>query len=234
MKGFTESLLARKQAGYLPVIPDFKMVSPADGPLFAGRDVLQAAKELEAAGAPALSVVTEKSRFGGSLELLSGIAQAVRVPVLRKDFLRSPSDVEESARRGARAVLLICACLATDALEALYRAALDCGLEPLVEAHTPDELRVAAALGAKLVGINNRDILALERDGGTVSTTARLAGGKPAGAFLISESGIQTPADARMALASGADAVLVGTAIWKSPDPLSFYRELSLAGGGRP
>ena len=231
MSRFTARLLERRRAGYVPVIPDFKMISPAEGPLFSGRDVLRAAKALEEAGAPALSVVTEEREFGGSLNLLSDIVKAVDIPVLRKDFIRTVADIEETARRGAAAVLLICSCLDEAALGSLYRAAISCGLEPLVEAHTAQELRRAGNLGARLVGINNRDILTLERDGGTVSTTSALAAGKPEGAVLISESGIRSPADVRAALAAGADAVLVGTAVWRAEAPVSFYRELSAAGG---
>ena len=231
MRRFTARLLERRRAGYVPVIPDFKLISPADGLLFSGRDVLQAARDLEAAGAPALSVVTEERDFGGSLDLLSDLVKAVRIPVLRKDFIRTTADVEETARRGAAAVLLICACLDEATLGALYRDAIACGLEPLVEAHTAEELRWARDLGAKLVGINNRDILALEKDGGTVSTTSALAAGRPEGAVLISESGIHSPADVKAALSAGADAVLVGTAIWQAEDPVAFYRELSTAEG---
>ena len=226
---FTESLQARRTAGYVPVIPDFKRISPALGPLFPGQDWVEAARAMEAAGAPALSVVTEETQFGGSLDFLSSITQAVKIPVLRKDFLHTPAHIEETARRGAKAVLLICACLKEGTLRTLYQVALDQGLEPLVEAHTAQELLLAADLGAKLVGINNRDILALERDGGTVATTAALAGEKPQGAFLISESGIQNPADVRAALGSGADAVLVGSAIWQAKNPLAFYQQLSQA-----
>lgn len=229
MRGFTESMRRCAQEGRVPVIPDFKMISPSDGPLFQGRDVIEDAKAMEAAGAPAISVVTESNQFGGSMELLSCIAQAVQIPVLRKDFIQTRADVEATVRYGAKAILLICACMKENQLRELYQASLDCGLEPLVEAHSKEELRLAAELGAGLVGINNRDILTLERDGGTVSTTAQLASAKPVGSFLISESGIQSTDDVRTALQSGADAVLVGTAIWKSMDPIQFYQDLSRA-----
>lgn len=233
MKGFVESLTCRAQAGFVPVIPDFKMVSPGEGPLFLTRDAVDAAVKMERSGAPAISVVTEGSQFGGSLELLSHMTHAVQIPVLRKDFIRSRADVEETARRGAKAILLICACMTEALLRELYQVSLDCGLETLVETHTKAELQFAASLGARLVGINNRDILALERDGGTVNTTAQLADGKPKDAFLLSESGILAPGDVRTAISSGADAVLVGTAIWKAADPFRFYEELSQAKEGR-
>ena len=96
----------------------------------------------------------------------------------------------------------------------------------MVEAHTARELKLAGRLGAGLVGINNRDILALERDGGTVSTTSELAAWVPKGALLISESGISTPEEARAATEAGAGAVLVGTAIWRAADPAACFRAL--------
>lgn len=227
--GFVDTLRLRARTGFVPVIPDFKRISPSDGPLFPGRDMVDAAKAMERAGAPALSVVTEPRQFGGSLELLQAIVQEVNIPVLRKDFVQSVQDIEETARCGATAVLLICATMNDATLRTLYQASLDCGLEPLVEAHTTAELQLAAELGAQLVGINNRDILTLERDGGTVATTQLLSTYKPNGSFLISESGIRSPADVRTALHSGADAVLVGTAIWKAADPLAFYQTLTTA-----
>ena len=231
MKGFSQSLRDCRRAGLAPVIPDFKLASPEHGPLFSGRDPVAAARELAAAGAPALSVVTEGQNFGGSPALLEQIAGAVDLPVLRKDFLTTPQEIRQTARLGAAAVLLICACLEPGTLRALYDAALEAGLEPLVEAHSPQQLALAAQLGAKLVGINNRDILALERDGGGVETTQRLAAAKPAGALLVSESGLNGPGDVAAALAAGADAALVGTAIWKAPHPVAFYRSLLAAGG---
>lgn len=227
MRRFTDALRRCSELGNVPVIPDLKVFSPSDGPLFQGRDILDAAKQIERAGAPALSVVTEPSNFHGSLELLCQIAAAVRVPLLRKDFIRTTEDIAQTARCGAAAVLLICSCMDAARLRMLYDAALEYGLEPLVETHSVRELELAASLGAQLVGINNRDILDLERDGGTVETTVQLGAHKPSGAFLISESGIQTPMDVQYALKSGADAVLVGTAIWKAADPFTFYRRLS-------
>lgn len=226
---FTEALRECAHAGYVPVIPDFKMISPADGPLFQGRDVIEAARAMERAGAPALSVVTEGTQFGGSVRLLSQIAEAVNIPILRKDFVRTKEDIEETLRMGASAILLICSCMNQETLRALYHTSLELGITPLVETHWKAELQLAASLGAELIGINNRDILTLERDGGNVSTTVRLAAAKPENAFLISESGIQNAEDVRMALRSGADAVLVGTAVWKAEDPFAYYRELSKA-----
>ena len=231
MNAFLTALRDRAAAGLVPVIPDFKLISPAEGPLFAGRDPVEAAVRMAEAGAPVLSVVTEQRQFGGSPELLRRIAEASGLPVLRKGFLRSTRDIEETADCGASAVLLIIAAMEESSLRECYSAALELGLEPLVEARSADELRLAARLGCRLAGINNRDILDLERDGGTVSRTAELAALKPPGAFLISESGLRTPEDVRRAMAAGADGVLVGTAIWQAPDPFACYAALSRGEG---
>ena len=226
MNGFCKGLREAKNRGVIPVIPDFKMISPRDGALFEDRDPILWARRMEAIGAPALSVVTEPKEFGGSLSLLREIVKAVNIPVLRKDFITREADLELTAEAGACAVLLICACITEARLTSLYRTALSLGLEPLVEAHTARELKLAGRLGAGLVGINNRDILALERDGGTVSTTSELAAWVPKGALLISESGISTPEEARAATEAGAGAVLVGTAIWRAADPAACFRAL--------
>ncbi len=229
MSAVLDALRRKAAAGLVPVIPDFKMVSPAEGPLFEGRDPVAAAAEMARAGAPVLSVVTEVTNFGGSLALLREIVKASGLPVLRKDFIRCVRDVEETADCGAAAILLICASMEEDVLHACFHAALALGLEPLVEAHTAEELALATRLGCRFAGINNRDILALERDGGTVARTADLAALKPPGAFLLSESGLQTSADVRRAIRGGADGVLVGTAIWRAADPFAFYDALCRA-----
>ena len=229
MSAILDALRHRAEEGFVPVIPDFKMVSPADGPLFADRDPVATAVKMAKAGAPVLSVVTEQSRFGGSLTLLREIATATGVPGLRKDFIRSVRDIEETADYGASAVLLICAAMEEAMLRECFHAALALGLEPLVEAHTVFELELASRLGCRFAGINNRDILALEKDGGTVEHTAELAALKPPGAFLLSESGLQSPADVRRAICAGADGVLVGTAIWRAGDPYAFYGALCRA-----
>lgn len=226
MTGFSQSLRMKKAAGLIPVIPDIKLVSPKEGRLFAGRSPVDAASLMDKIGAPAISVVTESKEFGGSMKLLEDVVSAISVPVLRKDFIKNEDDIRLTKDCGAVAVLLICACLTERKLRALYDAALGLSLEPLVEVHTREELGLAVGLNAKLIGINNRDILGLEKDDGSVSRTQDLAALAPKDALLISESGIQTPEDARTAIAAGAEAVLIGTAIWKSEDICRFYRTM--------
>jgi Indole-3-glycerol phosphate synthase len=224
---FSDALIARKQAGFIPVIPDIKCTSPKEGDLLRGRDPLESAKLLAEAGAPALSVVTEHKAFGGSLELLKRIAAGTKLPVLRKDFITCIDDLKITKDCGAEAVLLICAIQPRPLLMELYDEALKIGLEPLVEAHTEEELSWVGKIGAKLVGINNRNILELEKDDGTVSATELLSAYAPINAVLISESSIQTPAEAQAAIRAGADAVLIGTAIWQAENMGECYLALS-------
>ncbi|MCL2817061.1 MAG: indole-3-glycerol-phosphate synthase [Clostridiales bacterium] len=229
--GFSGALLRKKKEGLIPVIPDIKLRSPKEGDLLRGRDPLETAGVLAALGAPALSVVTEPENFGGSLRLLQGVVEASGLPVLRKDFIKDAEDLRKSLEYGARAVLLICAMQPRPLLFRLFEEAVRMGLEPLVEAHTKEELLMAGELGAGLVGINNRDILALEKDGGSVSLTEELIVHRPPGALLVSESSISSPEEAGRAVRAGADAVLVGTAIWQASDLPAFYA--ALCRGGR-
>lgn len=224
---FSNALIARKEAGFIPVIPDIKCISPKEGDLLRGRDPLAVAQLLAQAGAPALSVVTETKEFGGSLDLLRQLAKNTTLPILRKDFITSREDLTLSRECGAQAILLICALHALDSLTTLYNEALKIGLEPLVEAHTEEELGWAGKIGAKLVGINNRDILKLEKDDGTVSATELLASHKPKNAILISESSISTPAEGQAAIRAGADVLLIGTALWQADDMAASYQAFS-------
>ncbi len=223
---FSDAISAGNARGYIAVIPDIKCVSPKEGDLLRGRDPAAAARALVKCGAPVLSVVTERERFGGSPELLRDIAKSAGVPVLRKDFITGEADLEETARLGASAVLLICAMLTEETLHRLYALSIEMGLEPFVETRTAHELALAGRLGARLVGINNRDIVTLEKDGGGPARTATLAADAPKNALLVSESGILSPEDARLAACAGAHAVLVGTALWQAKDMISMYRSL--------
>lgn len=227
MNRFIEALKKRGEQGYYPVIPDIKCRSPKEGDLLQGRDPVEVAMALAVAGAPVLSVVTESVHFGGSLRLLSDIVRETGLPVLRKDFIKEKEDLYQTKEAGGSAILLICSMLEEYLLKEFYQEALQIGLEPLVEAHNREELLLAETLGARLVGINNRNILALEKDEGTVSSTQQLAAHKPPGSFLISESGILTEGDVHLARSAGADAVLVGTALWQASDMAATYQAFS-------
>ena len=224
---FSDAIIVQKKKGITPVIPDIKCVSPKEGDLLCGRDPVKIAQLLtQMAGAPVLSVVTEPKEFGGSIELLKQVKDITNCPVLRKDFIESRADLLETKKAGADAVLLMCAVLPENRLKEYYEMALELDLEPLVETHTKEEMLFAKELGAGLVGINNRDILSLEKDEGTVLRTDSIAVFKPENSILISESSIQSREDVETAVRAGADAALVGTAIWKAEDMVSFYHTL--------
>ena len=213
------------------MIPDIKARSPQEGDLLQGRDPVKLAKALAAAGAQVFSVVTEKEHFGGSLQILQEIVQAVSQPVLRKDFINSPQQLRETADTGARAVLLIASMLAKEQLYELIEYAHILGLEPLVETHNEEEIRSLNELDLSILGINNRNIVELETDDGSVKTTEELAGLAKSGTLLISESGIASPQDVKRAAQAGAHAVLVGTAILQARDPAQMYQNLNIMRG---
>ena len=224
---FLDALRKAKLNSGNVVIPDIKVFSPKDGELMGGRRPADYAAALVRAGAPVISVVTEEKEFHGSLEMLKEIAGAVDVPILRKDFIHTREDLIETKEAGASAILLMCSCLSGDELQTLYRQALELGIDPFVETHNEEDFELVNELGAELVGINNRDILKLERDDGDVNRTVSLAGLAPDGAFLVTESSIKNPQEVRTAIRSGADAALVGTAIALAPDAEMFYRMLA-------
>ena len=148
----------------LAVIAEVKRRSPSKGDIAPGLDAVAQARAYAAAGADAISVLTEPTRFGGSLDDLRAVCAAVDVPVLRKDFIVDRGQVWEAAEAGAAAVLLIVGILNDDRLHDLLIECLDCGLDPLVEVHDLDETRRASRAGCTLVGINNRDLVSLEVD----------------------------------------------------------------------
>ncbi|MDR0519487.1 MAG: indole-3-glycerol-phosphate synthase [Clostridiales Family XIII bacterium] len=195
------------------LIIDFKAVSPKHGDLFRGRNPVEYAAELERKGVLGLSVVTESEHFGGSLSLLRDICKAVSLPVIRKDFIQTSEDLKETADCGAAAVLLIAA--TCERLDLLYEKSLELGLKPLVEVHDAWEMEAAKKLGAKYIGINNKDIKLLEKDSLGIETTKNLIRYAPAGSFIVSESGMDSADDIRKAISYGADAALVGTAFWR-------------------
>ncbi len=223
----SSSLRNKYHQGYIPVIPDIKCKSPAEGDLMGGRDPIDLAKALEAAGAPVISVVTEAKQYGGSLELLFKIAKAVSVPVLRKDFITSKENLLESKDKGANGVLLISSILEKKQLFKLIDKALSIGIEPLVEIHTEEELIAVRDLSLSFIGINNRDIIKWEMDNGTVNTTENLAKIVPKGTLAVSESSISSPNDIYRAIEAGAHCVLVGTTILKAKDSVEMYRQFS-------
>lgn len=209
--------------GGVAVIGEIKRRSPSAGAIRAPGEVGGLASSLAAGGASALSVLTEETHFGGSLDDLSRVASAVSVPVLRKDFILDPIQLYEARARGAAAVLLIVRILAAGPLAELLALARDLGLSALVEVHGETELAAALEAGATIVGVNARDLDSLAVD---LSLVARLLPAVPERCVAVAESGLVSRADVERAAARGADAVLVGTAISGAGDPASALRAL--------
>jgi indole-3-glycerol phosphate synthase len=204
------------------LLAELKRASPVAGPLAEGFDPVARAPEYVAAGAVALSVLTD-AHFQGSLGDLAVVRQAVACPLLQKDFVIDEYQLWQARASGADGVLLIVAILEPAQLESLYRAARDLGLAALVEVHDEGELEAAGALGADLIGINNRDLKTFRTD---LATTERLAPLAPARAVVVAESGIGSRADVERVGRAGAHAVLVGEALSRSGDPGRKVREL--------
>jgi len=205
------------------LIAECKERSPSGGLLQAPYDPVRLAQRYVAAGAAALSVLTEPEFFGGAPEHLRAVRQAVSVPVLCKDFIVDATQVMGARAMGADCILLITAILDDPALVGLQAAVLAFGMQALVEVHTEEEARRAVGLGATLIGINNRDLAQMRTD---QSTTARLRGLIPADRTVVSESGIQSRQDMDALAKLGVQAVLVGEALLKAPDLEAKVREL--------
>jgi indole-3-glycerol phosphate synthase len=191
-----------------------KRRSPSKGAIAPALDAVGQARAYEAAGADAVSVLTQPSHFGGRLEDLRAVAAATALPVLRKDFIVDPYQVREAAHAGAAAVLLIVAMLDDALLRELLAESAACGLDALVEVHDEADLHRAVKAGAALIGINNRDLRTLNVD---LNVTVGLAPLSPPDALLVSESGIVSAADARRVADAGASAILVGEALVRRP-----------------
>ncbi len=221
------SLRESLSAPGVSVIAELKRRSPSAGELRPGLDCSRLAAEFADAGAAALSVLTEPDHFGGSLADLRRARESTQLPVLRKDFVVAREQVLEARASAADAVLLIVRALADGVLGDCLWTCRELGVDALVEVHDQADMDRAAALGAGLIGINNRDLDTLRTD---LATTERLAAKAPAGAVLISESGISGPADLERLRSCGVAAVLVGETLMRSPDPAARLGELVRAG----
>ncbi len=218
-KIFREALLGAD----ISVIAEFKRRSPSAGPLREGALVQEIARAYEGAGAAAISVLTDAPHFGGSLEDLREARAACGLPLLRKDFIIDPLQLEEASAAGADAVLLIVAALSPPALAELQDVARELGMDVLVEVHDRAELDVALAAGADLIGINNRDLRDFSVD---VRRTFQLLEPIPEGVVVVSESGIASAEQLRELQAQGVHAVLVGESLMRAPDPALALRAL--------
>jgi len=211
------SLEAALRADAVAVIAEVKRRSPSKGSIAPALDAPAQARAYVNGGAAAISVLTEPDHFGGSPSDLVGVLGAVKVPVLKKDFHVRPIQLVEARALGASAALLIARALAPDRLREMMEVARGLGLEVLVEVRDEAELERALECGATMVGVNNRDLETLVID---AATAERLVPRIPADLVAIAESGVATRADVERYAACGADAVLVGSSISASPDPV--------------
>jgi indole-3-glycerol phosphate synthase len=212
-------------AATISVIAEHKRRSPSAGPIREDRSLEQVVRSYERGGVAAISVLTERTRFGGSLADLAAARRSTGLPILRKDFIVDRYQLHEALAAGADAILLIVAALGDDQLTALLAAADSLGLDALVEVHDRVELERAIRAGARLIGINNRDLGTLEVD---VRRTFELLGEVPAGVVIVAESGLSTRAQLDELQAAGAHAVLVGEALMRADDIESACRSLTL------
>ncbi len=222
-----KDVMAAFAGSAIAVIAEVKRASPSKGALAAIADPAALAADYEAGGARIISVLTEKRRFGGSLDDLAAVRDAVAVPVLRKDFIISSYQLWEARAYGADLVLLIVAAREQNALVSLVERAQSIGLVPLVEVHTLGELERAMAAGARVLGVNARNLATLEVDR---RVFAQLAPHIPEGVIKIAESGVRGPHDLLAYAAAGADAVLVGESLVTGKDPRSAVADLVTAG----
>ena len=231
VRGFRAALAAVAASGELAVISEVKRRSPSKGDLHADLDPADLAGRYEKGGATALSVLTDEEYFGGSPEDLQAARSATSLPVLRKDFTVGPHDVLDARLMGADAVLLIAAALDGTELDDLYTLATEVGLDVLIEVHDEAELERAVAVGATLVGVNQRDLTTFQVD---TERAVRMAPRMPDGVVRVAESGVGGPDDAARLAAAGYHAILVGETLVTSGDPASAVRAMRRAPIDRP
>ncbi len=211
------------QTDGVAVIAEVKRASPSAGAIAADVDPVLQAIQYDTNGAAVISVLTEPTHFGGSMQDLRAVRAAVEHPVLRKDFLVDPDEILEARAAGADSVLLIASCLPGGTLAEMLGAARSLGMEPLVETHSDEDLDRALATDAEVVGVNARDLESLAID--VPAALARLAR-IDADRVWVLESGIRTRADVSAAVAVGASAILVGETLMRAGDPGAVLREL--------
>jgi indole-3-glycerol phosphate synthase len=224
-RGFAEAL--RRPS--LSVISEIKRRSPSRGDLFADLQPRSLAVTYQEGGAAALSVLTDTEHFGGSTLDLVQARSAVHLPVIRKDFTVDRRDLLDARLMGADCVLLIVAALNGDELAEFAQLAGELGLDALVEAHDEAEIERAIAVGATLIGVNQRDLVTFEVD---TNRAVRVRQSIPSHAVAVAESGVRGPGDARELFEAGYDAILVGESLVTSGDPAAAVRALLDAGSG--
>jgi indole-3-glycerol phosphate synthase len=220
-------VMAALRAPGIGVIAEVKRSSPSKGKLATIPDPADLAATYAGGGARVISVLTEERKFGGTLADLAAVRAAVDVPILRKDFIVSPYQVHEARAYGADLVLLIVAALEQNALDSLLDRVESLGMTALVEVHTEEEADRALEAGAKVIGVNARNLHTLEIDR---TIFGRIAPGLPNDVLRVAESGVRGPADLLTYAGWGADAVLTGESLVTSGDPQAAVRSLVAAG----
>jgi len=220
-----------RQGSSIRLIAEIKKASPSKGVIRQDFDPLQIARTYQEHGAACISVLTDEPFFQGRLEYLEQVRRQVDLPVLRKDFIIDPYQVLESRVAGADAVLLIAECLDDEQLAELYEAVLELGMTPLVELYEPENVSRVVALGAELIGVNNRNLRTFEVD---LEHTIRIRRQIPDDRLVVGESGIRTRDDVQRLEAAGVRAILVGESLMASDDPgLAIDRLLGRVRGNR-
>jgi indole-3-glycerol phosphate synthase len=210
----------------LAVIAEMKQRTPSMGVLAEEYHPADLARAYTQGGAAAISVLTHMASFGGRPEHVEAVRYATDLPILRKDFVTDPYEVGEARAAGADALLLIVAVLDRERLAELLRVTHGRGLAALVEVHDEREVEIAVEAGARVIGVNNRDLRTFDVD---LGLTERLRNVIPSDLVLVAESGIHTAADARRMRQAGADAILVGESLMRADDPAARIRELASA-----
>jgi indole-3-glycerol phosphate synthase len=226
-RGFRAALLDAAAADGVAVIAEVKRRSPSKGPIVPDLDPARLARSYAAGGAACISTLTDAEFFGGSADDLAAARTASGLPVLRKDFTVSPNDVCDARVMGADCVLLIAVALDDHELRDFHQLARELALDVLVEIHDEAELERATAIGADLIGVNQRDLATFEVD---QQRATRIAPLMPAGVVRVAESGIAGPDDANVLAAAGYHALLVGEALVRSGDPETAVAALRSAG----
>ena len=214
---------ALRSASGVTLIAEVKRASPSVGDIAPGAHAVPQARAYQDGGAAAISVLTEPDYFKGSLQDLRAVRAAVNLPVLRKDFIAEPIQIVEARAAGADAILLIVAALAQDELIALHGLADELGMGVLVETHSATEVARAQDAGARIIGINSRNLATLEVDLGVV---ADLCASLPVDAIKVGESGVRSRDDVMAMAAAGCDAVLIGEMLMRAADPAAAIRAL--------
>lgn len=219
--------LAALSSSCVSVIAEVKRASPSKGDLADIPEPSELAAAYESAGATAISCLTEQRRFKGSLEDFDAVRRAVNIPLLRKDFTVNPYQIHEARAHGADIILLIVAALEQHRLESLLDRTESLGMTALVEVHTEEEAERAVAAGAKVIGVNARNLKTLEVD---TNTFSRIAPGLPNDVIKVAESGVRDERDLLAYAGVGADAVLIGEGLVTATDPGVKCKEMVAAG----